>query len=608
MKNYQFRTNLLAVAGLVMAAILTPSCERLLLTANNPQEDSNSQRLASGQELFYSDYPHAFVSSDTDEPVVINGVNIKRGPHKQSSGLWETIYINEEITAAGQSDAPDFNAIRIAMDWPYFNTAAGVFDSQAFEQLDILIDNAIEQDLYVILDPIHVRGPGGACSEDAVMAGARWDIPAWAWTAVGAPANPSGSCDGTTATSDLMDDVLGLQATADYLKYILTRYDASTARGRQVIAVDLVNEPRADGTTAQTQFSKIMTVYADWLAPSGSKSLRVANPDKILIIEALHGDISLAGMNLSALQQPNVVFSFHDYFGRALATSPTYGLGYSGSGYASQQERTYASSPTPYNPSALSYAARKTEHLAYLQQYLDWLGAYQLPLYIGEYGILNPCHGGDAVFSPQYAIDTYQLYDNLYVVDGGQTVPLKVPRTWWTNGYWDDMALWYRSGTCGGVGPKAYFPYAKELTGELNLISNPGLENDFASWTTSGLISVEDVLVDPANVHSGARSARTWQSTAYAATLRSETIHPSAGVYTATVWSRAGGIFGNRELQVYINGASSYQFAIPVASSWTEYSISGINIPAGATVQVGISINGNGGAWTQFDDFSLRKN
>src|SRR5690606_13692124 len=127
---------------------------------NSRQGEDDPRRLAGGQELFYSDYPHAFVSSDTDEPVAINGVNIKRGPHKQSSGLWETPYINEEITALGQSGAPGFNAIRIAMDWPYFTTAAGVFDSEAFEQLDLLIDNAIDQDLYVILDPIHVRDPG----------------------------------------------------------------------------------------------------------------------------------------------------------------------------------------------------------------------------------------------------------------------------------------------------------------------------------------------------------------------------------------------------------------------------------------------------------------
>jgi len=602
MKTIQTKITLATIACAMLLG--ATSCERMLL----PGQQAKERILSGGQELFYTAYPHAFVSAETDEPVLINGVNIKRGPHKHPNGTWETPYINEEITALGQSGAPHFNAIRIAMDWPYFNTAAGVFDADAFEQLDILIDNAIAQDLYVILDPIHIRDPGGSCTENAVMSGARWDVPASAWTAVGAPANPGGSCAGTTATSDLMDEVLALQATADYLKYVLTRYDASTARGRQVIAVDLVNEPRADGATAQAQFSKIMAVYADWLAPSGSKSLRVTNPDKILIVTALHGDISLAGMDLSSIQQPNVVFTFHDYFGRALSTSPTYGLGYSGSGYASQQERTYASSPTPYNPSTLSYAARKAEHRTYLQQYLDWLGPYQLPLYIGEYGILNPCHGGDAAFSPKYALDTYHLYDNLYVVHGGQSVPLKMPRTWWTHGYWDDMALWYRSGTCNGVGPKAYFPYAKELTGELNLIANPGFEEGFTGWTVSGDIGVQDVLADPANVRSGARSARTWEPSMYTATLKSALVtNVSGGTYTASVWSRAGGTFSTRELQVYINGTLAHQQTIAVTSSWTAYSISGITVPAGAAIEVGIALDASSGAWTQFDDFAFRK-
>ena len=573
----------------------------------NSQE--GAMLLSSGQELFYSDYPHAFISYDTDEPVLINGVNIKRGPHKNSGGSWETPYINEEITAIGQSDAPDFNVIRIAMDWPYFNTAAGVFDSVAFGQLDILIDNAIEQGLYVILDPIHVREPGGACSENAVMAGARWNIPAWAWTAVGAPANPGGSCSGTTATSELMDDVLALQATADYLQYILTRYNASTARGQQVIAVDLVNEPRADGATAQAQFSKILSVYEDWLAPSGSKSLRAVNADKILIVTALHGDILLAGMDLSVLQEPNVVFTFHDYFARALSTSPTYGLGYSGSGFASQQERTYSSSPTPYDPAVLSYANRRAERRAYMQQYLDWLEAYQLPLYIGEYGILNPCAGGDAAFSAQYAADTYEVYSNLYVISGSQSIPIKMPRTWWTHGYWDGLALWYRSGTCNGTGPKEYFPYAMELTGELNLVANAGFEDDFAGWTTTGTIQVADVVANPANVRSGARSALSWSASAYSATLQSASAtNTPAGTYTARVWSRAGGTFGTRELQVYINGSLAHQLTMPVTTTWTAYTISGITVPAGATIRLGISLNASGGAWTQFDDFEFRKN
>ncbi|MEV7398605.1 cellulase family glycosylhydrolase [Aeromicrobium sp. NPDC092404] len=421
-------------------------------------------------ELFRSGAPSSFVSTATGEPFVANGVKIKRTAHKKS-GVWETPYVVEEVAAMGRAGAPAFNTVRLAMDWSYFQRQVGssiVIDTDAFAQLDRIIDEAIAQDLYVILDPMHLSNvatasnPSSAmCREDPAMAGAHKGIPAWAWTKVGAV--PGTTCASSTAWDALADDALGLQETADYLRYVLERYDGSTARGQQVIAVDLVNEPAADGVTAVDRTQKLVdTVYAPWLAPTGSKSLRAVDPDKILIVTPVAGSGSLVGVDLAKVAQPNVVMTFHDYFGQATGTNATHGIGYSSSGYATQKEDTDQTGNTamggsyvPYSSTSKAYATRKAEHTAFVQHAVDVAAAAGMPLYVGEYGVVNPCNGGALAHSTAYAQDTYDIYE-----------ALGLSRAVWTHGYWDDMSIWWRESTpCGSVAPKTYFPYAADLTG-----------------------------------------------------------------------------------------------------------------------------------------------
>jgi hypothetical protein len=419
-----------------------------------------SMSMAPANELFHATAPSSFVSNVTGAPFVANGVNIKRTAHKVD-GTWQTPYVLKELEAMGGAGAPAFNTVRLAMDWSYFQKQSGssiVIDDDAFTQLDSIIDKAINQGLYVILDPMHLSNVGTAsnpnsamCREDPVMAGAHKGIPAWAWTKVGA----------TPGT--LADDALGLQETADYLKFILDRYDGSTARGQHVIAVDLVNEPAADGATAVDRTQKLVdTVYGPWLASTGSKSLRATDPDKILIVSPVAGSGSLVGVNLSGVARPNVVMTFHDYFGQATGTNATYGIGYSSSAYATQKEDTDQTSSSamggsyvPYDPASKAYATRKTEHTAFVQQAVGVAEAAGMPLYIGEYGIMNPCNGGNLAYSTQYATDTFAIYNSL-----------GLSRAVWTHGYWDDMSIWWReSAPCGAVTYGTYFPYAADLTG-----------------------------------------------------------------------------------------------------------------------------------------------
>ncbi len=425
-------------------------------------------RVPSG-ELFRSAASSSFVSTTTGAPFVANGVNIKRTALK-SGGVWQTPYVVKEVEAMGAAGAPAFNTVRLAMDWPYFQKRVGssvVIDTDAFAQLDSIIDEAIEQGLYVILDPMHLSNiatasnPNSAiCREDPVMAGAHKGIPAWAWTKVGA--TPGTSCESSTAWDGLVDDALGLQETADYLKYVLDRYDGSTSRGKHVIAVDLVNEPAADGTTAVDRTQKLIdTVYGPWLAPTGSKSLRATDSDKILIVTPVAGSGSLVGVNLAKVAKPNVVMTFHDYFGQATGTDATYGIGYSSSGYATKKEDTDQTSSSamggtyvPYDSAAKAYATRKAEHTTFVQNAVNVAAAAGMPLFVGEYGIVNPCNGGSLAASTHYSQDTNAIYNSL-----------GLSRTVWANGWWDDMSIWWRESTpCGAVTHGSYFPYAADLT------------------------------------------------------------------------------------------------------------------------------------------------
>jgi aryl-phospho-beta-D-glucosidase BglC (GH1 family) len=257
--------------------------------------------------------------------------------------------------------------------------------------------------------------------------------------------------------------VLALNETADYLKFILNRYDGDTALGKSVIAIDLVNEPHADGTTAPARLQKLVdTVYAPWLAARGPKSLRAVDADKPLIITPTTGSGSMVGVDMTSVAKPNVILTFHDYFGQALGTDPTHGLGYDKYGWSTAMEATDQTTSAglggtyvPYDPANKSYSARYSEHRTYIENAVNAAKRWKLPLYIGEYGIANPCNGGNHAATSRYFADTTKIYDEF-----------GLSRTVWANGYWDDMAvMWRENGTCSGTAKWDYFDYASVITG-----------------------------------------------------------------------------------------------------------------------------------------------
>lgn len=140
------------------------------------------------------------------------------------------------------------------------------------------------------------------------------------------------------------------------------------------------------------------------------------------------------------------------------------------------------------------------------------------------------------------------------------------------------------------------------VAAQTNLLQNPGFESDFTNWHMTGNTSISTA---GAEVHAGAKAIKHYSSSAYNSWLENRSTNLSAGTYTAKVWARSGGSFSQRFFQVFVSGVKVKEISLPVTSTWTEYTINSISVPAGATVMLGLWQSASGGAWAQEDDFSL---
>ena len=140
----------------------------------------------------------------------------------------------------------------------------------------------------------------------------------------------------------------------------------------------------------------------------------------------------------------------------------------------------------------------------------------------------------------------------------------------------------------------------------VNKLQNPGFESSWTGWTYSGNASIATAATE---VYAGTKALKAWSSSPYTSAIRNASAtNCLAGTYQASVWTRAGGTFNQRVFQVYINGVFLKEISLPASTSWTRYVINDFAVPAGATVTLGIALNANGGAWTQFDEFDLVRN
>ncbi len=268
-------------------------------------------------------FPHAFALQD-GTPVKVNGVNIRNvGTYSASTLCGGT------ANWAGFKQR-GFNTVRLAVDWPSLEPTKGVLSTTGLSRLDDAVNTAKAAGLYVILDPIHLKGVEG-------------NLPTW-------------------VTGDNSIQKIQNNGTF-YLTEIAKRYK----NDNNVIGIDLVNEPHPNplpfNQNANLQMFNVLI-----------NAVRAVDPNKILMIEPQTGDSSWNGVDWNIIQNKNnLVVSHHSYYAGGDDD------GYSSSGWATGNF-VYDGVSGYNNPN-------RSQIEAHYDKMLSWLNPQNLPLYIGEFGI-----------------------------------------------------------------------------------------------------------------------------------------------------------------------------------------------------------------------------
>lgn len=243
-----------------------------------------------------------------------------------------------------------FNAVRFVLYWDIFEPRRASFDQTSLSTLDTAIARAKAAGLYVVLDGIHLWGPGGMN-----------DVPRWARSG---------------------DSVNSVQTNGGaYLKLLAHRYRNDNA----VAGLDLVSEFYRQPIDQNA----VLRAYDHLIA-----QVRSVDPSKIVVIEPTYGDSSVAGSlaNFANLtHRANIVWSIHDFFAGG-------GDGYSADG---GQTGTYTWDGTT------GYAHPNRDQLRnHLLVNLQALKRVGLPIWIGEFGI-----GAGTVNHDRWITDQIALFN-----------------------------------------------------------------------------------------------------------------------------------------------------------------------------------------------------
>lgn len=141
------------------------------------------------------------------------------------------------------------------------------------------------------------------------------------------------------------------------------------------------------------------------------------------------------------------------------------------------------------------------------------------------------------------------------------------------------------------------------VDGGLNLVKNPGFENQLDGWSVSPL-GASQVYVQPWRANAGTSHLVHWSGTPYQVAAYQNLTGLSNGLYTARAWVRAS---GGQEFYVQDFGGSRRSVIVPAATqdAYREVVIRDINVTNGSA-QVGISTHdARGGAWLDADDVTF---
>jgi hypothetical protein len=331
----------------------------LLLSAAVGGDDRVSPVMAGDQPSVrgrpaFGPFPTVLHSTRTDafvdprgRPLRLVGLNVV--PVWRDRGRTWSLESYRRIRAVG------FNLVRLVLYWDDFEPRRGEWDRLSLRALDTAVDRARATGLYVILDMIHLTGPGGLDR-----------VPTWARTG---------------------DSVASVEHNgAGYLRMLARRYRDEAA----VAGYDPVNEFHRWPLDQDS----VLRAYRHLIG-----QIRAVDSERIILVEPSYGDTSVAGSlaHLSSLGGGrNLVWSLHDYF-----------AGGDDDGYDRDGGQAGAYTWDGRTGYQLSDPAALERHLLL---HLEKARAAGLPVWIGEFGIGERARNRDRWIEDQIRLfDRYDL-------------------------------------------------------------------------------------------------------------------------------------------------------------------------------------------------------
>jgi hypothetical protein len=336
-------TRALLVCALLLSTVIGGDSRLSPIVAGERPPASGGLALGPFPTVLHSTRANAFVDP-RGQPLRLVGLNVVPVWRNHRGRTWS-------LESYRRIRAASFNLVRLVLYWDDFEPRRGEWDGLSLRALDIAVGRARAAGLYVILDMIHLTGPGGLGR-----------VPTWARR-------------GDSVTS------VG-QNGAGYLRMLARRYRNEAA----VAAYDPVNEFHRWPLDQDS----VMRAYRRLIA-----QIRGVDPGRIILVQPSYGDTSVAG-NLAHLSNlgggSNLVWSLHDYF--AGGDDDGYDRNGGQAGAYTWDGRTGYQVP---DPAALE---------RHLLVHLDTAWAAGLPVWVGEFGI-----GAGAINRDRWIEDQVRLFN-----------------------------------------------------------------------------------------------------------------------------------------------------------------------------------------------------
>jgi hypothetical protein len=338
------RTTIAVVGWVLVASAAVGGCQGLPPVAGGGEEPSTGRPAGGSFPAVLHSTPTAAFVDPSGQPLLLEGLNVMPIWSNDPGRTWPA-GTYRRIRDAG------FTVVRFVLYWDDFEPNRGDWDQVHLATLDTAVGRAGAAGLYVILDEIHLVGPGGFDH-----------VPRWARTG---------------------DSVTTVERNgAGYLRMLASRYRAE----RTVAAYDPVNEFHRwpiDQNGVLRAYDRLV------------RQIRSVDPERIILIEPAYGDTSVAGnlVDFSTLtDRRNLVWSIHDYF----AGGDDDGYGADGGQVGTYTWNGTAGYPVP-DPEALE---------RHLLVHLEKARTAGLPMWIGEFGI-----GERTVNRDRWIADQVGLFD-----------------------------------------------------------------------------------------------------------------------------------------------------------------------------------------------------